>query len=102
MIDYKGGKVVWDSSREWSQDHDYYCEDILQIIYGENCVIDVGSYGSQDWAHYTIMVIDYRGSYEDDKSDAWSNPYAFIPCKDKEDMLVQLQRAIDIYPAMIP
>jgi len=106
MIDYKGGKIVWDNSYNWElPDHDYaYDQDILQIKYGEHCVIDVGNYsdGSGSNHHFVILVIDYE-PYPDDenKPQAWDNPYAVIPCQDKADLLIQLRRAIDVYPNMI-
>lgn len=103
MLDYKGGKVTWDNSYDWERDNYNYEQDILQIEYGKNCVIDVGSYTSVDGSHrFVIMVIDFRPyPNDDDKPEAWSRPFASIPCADKADMLVQLQRAIDIYPGMI-
>ena len=106
MIDYKGGKVVWDNSDNWSRDDDYYKynQDILQIKYSENCIIDVGSYPTvQDGSDLlVIMVINLRPyPNDDDKWEAWEDPFASIPCADKDDMLVQLQRAIDLYPSML-
>lgn len=102
MIDYKSGKVVWDNSQNWERDEDYYHydQDILQVVYGEHCIIDVGDYSDgKGGRHLVIMVVD-QGQYQDeeDKPEAWSHPYACIPCRNKSDMLVQLQRAIDVYP----
>jgi len=105
MIDYKGGKVVWDNSHHWEKsEHEYdYDQDLLQFMYGEHCVIDVGRYYSRNDGHrFVIMVVDYRPYHnEQEKPDAWSNPYAAIPCQDKDDLLIQLQRAIDVYPEMM-
>lgn len=105
MIDYKGGKVVWDNSHNWDKPEDYYAhdQDILQVKYGENCIIDVGDYSDgQGGRHFVILVIDFSSyNQEEDMSEAWSHPYTSITCRDKEDMLVQLQRAIDLYPSMI-
>jgi len=105
MIDYKQGKITWDTSDDWERDDNDYIgdQDILQVEYGEHCIIDVGSYtNQQDVDRFIIMVIDFsQCQTDDDKARAWTNRYASIPCKDKADMLVQLQRAIDIYPQMI-
>lgn len=105
MIDYKGGKVVWDNSHNWMlDDSDYaYEQDILQLKYGDHCVIDVGNYANgKGEGHFVIMVINYAPYHnEEDKPEAWNEPFASIPCKDKTDMLMQLQRAIRIYPEMI-
>ncbi len=103
QIDYKGGKVVWNSSYNWERDNYDYEQDILQVKYGENCVIDVGNYSDgKGGRNFVIMIIDYRPyPNENDKTAAWSFPYAIIPCADKADMLVQLQRAIDVYPKLI-
>lgn len=100
MIDFKGGKVTWDNSYNWTKDNYDYEQDILQVKYGENLIIDVGNYGKGE--SFTIMVIDFTPySKDDDKPLAWEYPFALIPCKDRADMLIQLQRAIDIYPMMI-
>jgi hypothetical protein len=103
MIDYKSGKVTWDTSYNWERDNYDHEQDILQISYGENCVIDVGSYtNSYNESRFVIKVIDFSPYPDDnDKPEAWRQPFASIPCVDKADMLVQLQRAIDIYPNMI-
>ena len=109
MIDYKGGTITWDNSHKWEEDDQWYDynQDILQVSYGKNCVIDVGNYPQRPETgtinrQFVIIVIDYSSYPEDDdKSDAWSYPYASIPCKDKLDLLTQLQRAIDVYPTMI-
>lgn len=103
QVDYKGGKVVWDNSYNWERDNYDYDQDILQVMYGENCLIDVGDYDNgRGSRHFVIMIIDFRPyPNEDDKPEAWSRPYASIPCTDKEDMLMQLQRAIDVYPKLI-
>ena len=103
MIDYKDGKITWDNSNDWQDDNYDYNQDILQVEYGQHCVIDVVDYsnghGGRD---FVIMVIDFSQCQTgDDKVRAWTNRYASIPCKDKADLLLQLQRAIDIYPQMI-
>lgn len=103
-IDFKGGIIEggWDnfSHIDWSKQVDYRTEgylsqDILQIAY-DNCVIDLGWYGAEE-GHFTIIVIttDDNGIYSE---DSWDNPFARIPCENQYDMLLQLQRAIDIYP----
>ena len=101
MVNYKGGKVTWDNSHNWEKDDNWYSckQDILQISYGKNCVIDVGNYGDGTFAIFVIDFSPYPN--DDDKPTAWSIPYTKIVCKDKHDMLLQLQRAIDIYPGLI-
>lgn len=93
-IDFRGGKVnhsCWDDI-DWNKNLSFYnegylSEDILQLQY-DSCIIDVGWYGG-DKGHFTIfVVIDHN----------WHHPFACIPCKDKDDLMVQLQRAIDVYP----
>ena len=103
MIDYKDGKITWDNSHSWEKDEAYYAQDLLQVEYGTRCVIDVGDYSNGSGErHFVIMVIDFSTCQtEDEMAEAWCDPYATIPCKDKADLLVQLQRAIDVYPSMI-
>lgn len=105
MIDYKDGKILWDNSDNWSRDTYDYNQDILQVKYGENCIIDVGDYSDGcGGRHFAIMIIDYTpypDKNDDSRANAWHPPYACIRCKDKSDMLLQLQRAIDTYPALI-
>lgn len=96
MIDYKDGKITWDTSFNWERDEHYYHyhQDILQVKYGQHCLIDVGNYSNKE-PHFTIFVVDPN------EEEAWGHPYACIPCQDKADMLVQLQRAINVYPKMM-
>lgn len=105
MIDYQDGKVIYDNSFDWKNDISYYSyhQDILQIAYGENCIIDVGNYdNTRGGSHFVIMVIDFSPYQEEDnKFEAWNQPFASIPCQDKDDMLQQLQRAINIYPKIL-
>lgn len=103
-INFKGGTVEggWDnfSYIDWDKKVDYRTEgylsqDMLQLKY-DNCLIDLGWYGNED-GHFTIIVIipDDNGVYS---QDSWDNHFAHIPCENQYDMLLQLQRAIDIYP----
>lgn len=104
-IRFEGGKVEWDtlSHIDWSKTVDYrtqgyLSQDILQLVYS-HCLIDLGWYGAEK-GHFTIMVImpgEYTGEYD---AESWQEPIVRIPCKDQYDMLVQLQRAIDVYPAL--
>ena len=102
MIDYRNAKVIWDNSFNWVRPDEEYGsnQDILQLVY-ENCVIDVGRYPGNRTSSYqfAIMVIDYT-DYAN-KVEAWSTPYAIIPCASKQDLISQLQRAVDIYPNLI-
>jgi len=100
VIDYRNGKVTWDNSDRWARESYDWQQDILQVSYGKNCVIDVGCCNGD--GTFAIFVIDFSPyPNDDDKPTAWSIPYTKIVCKDKHDMLVQLQRAIDIYPRLI-
>jgi hypothetical protein len=102
-IDYKGGKVEWDLLKNidlskpvsWKTEG-YLSEDLLTLRY-ENCIIDLGWYGGEG-GHFTITVVvpEESGEYS---PESWTYSLAKIPCRDQDDMLVQLQRAIDIYPA---
>ena len=101
-IDYKGGKVEWnffkyiDFSKEVSYKEGLLSEDLLTLRY-ENCMIDLGWYGGAT-GRFTIKAIlpDQDGEY----SKSWIHPFANIPCQNQDDMLIQLQRAIDIYPVL--
>ncbi len=90
-IDFKGGKVIDGrdlfSPIDWSKKVDFrLSEDLITLQY-ENCFIDLRWYGGHPRG-FSITVI------------VWGWPYAKIPCKDQYDMLTQLQRAIDVYPAI--
>jgi hypothetical protein len=99
MIDYKGGTVVWDNSYNWELDDYDYNQDILQVKYGQHIVIDVGDYtDGQGGRHFTIMVIDFSScSNEDEMAEMWCHPKATFSSKDRGEMLLQLQHAIDTY-----
>lgn len=102
-MDYKDGKITWDNSDNWERpEEDYaYNQDILQVEYGK-CLIDVGGYSSKDNVVLTIMVLDLtRCVSPDDFTEQWGRPFARIPCTSKQDLLLQLQRAVEVYPALI-
>jgi hypothetical protein len=104
-IDYKGGKVEWDLFKNidlskpvsWKTEG-YLSQDLLTLSY-ENCIIDLGWYGGEE-GHFSIFVVvpENNGEYS---PESWAYPWARIPCENQYDMLFQLQRAIDIYPAQI-
>jgi hypothetical protein len=102
-IDYKGGKVEWDLFKEidfsksvsWKTEG-YLSEDLLTLQY-QNCLIDLGWYGGERGGFKIVVIFpEEDGEYT---PEAWAYPYARIPCQNQYDMLIQLQRAIDIYPA---
>lgn len=109
MIDYKGGKIVWDTSSDWELDEKEYAfaQDILQMSYPVpqgKLIIDVGSY--MGWDNKNAVFVICVALLEDNKTDdehaaAWDRPITRILCIDKQDMLLQLQRAIDTYPKMM-
>jgi hypothetical protein len=95
-VDYKNGKVVWDNSHNWDKPDDYYrgSQDILLVQFGK-CQIDVGNYVALSGFGFVIMVLDLN------TEEPWKEPYAVIPCTDLQDLLSQLRRAVDSYPALI-
>jgi hypothetical protein len=90
-IPLNDGKVVWDNtaSSHWS-------EDVLQIVY-DHCIIDLGLYS----ADTLIISVVERKTIDDEQIEAWAKPVAVIPCADRTDMLMQLERAIRVYPSML-
>lgn len=107
-IDYKNGMVIWDqfTSFDWSKGLDFktnsaLSQDMLTIEF-PGCLIDLGWYGGLDeYSGFTIIVVD-KSDDQEEQAFNWVNPLASIPCTDKEDVLTQLQRAINIYPKMFP
>ncbi len=108
-IDYKGGKVTWDLFKniDWSKEvtwetEGYVSEDLLTLEY-DQCIIDVGWYGGKE-GHFSIFIVVPNETPDDDgcfyTPESWHDLFARIPCKNSNDMLIQLQRAIDIYPEM--
>jgi hypothetical protein len=97
-IDFKGGKVSWDTitSLDLSKDLKavYYSQDLLQVEY-DNCLIDLGYYGSEKGC-FCIIVINKPP--KDIEAEDWTNPFTKIVCPNVADVENQLQRAIDIYP----
>ena len=90
-IDYKGGNLFWDLLPNWENGGGLH-EDMVFVEY-DSCKIDVGHYGRKPGKGFEIQVVETNAK-------CW-DPIVIIPCKDKDDMYAQLQRAIDIYPEML-
>lgn len=103
-IDWKGGTFLYgsqvkldivdldDPKSYWGE------EDLLMIDYG-SCLIDLGYYGNSTNGCFSITALE-KFDNEKDQINAWDNAIK-IPCADADDMLKQLQRAIDVYPSLI-
>jgi hypothetical protein len=103
-INLRDGKALSDFGWGWANvdldDPQTYLgnQDILTLTF-DYCTVDLGWYGGEigNGGHFTIMIIipELDGEYS---SESWHPPYNRIACLDADDMLVQLQRAIDVYP----
>ena len=103
IINFKDALICYG---EWGINHmdldkdDYLgCEDIFYLEFGNDfcfkwCLIDLGYY--LDCFCINIFIADKNGSLD----NSWSkdNELSRIVCFSVDDMLIQLQRAIDIYP----
>lgn len=103
-IDWKDGLILYGSQVnldivDLDEPKSYWGEeDLLVIDYG-SCLIDLGYYGGSTTGCFSIAVIE-KFEDEENQIDAWNSSIK-IPCADADDMLKQLQRAIDVYPSLI-
>jgi hypothetical protein len=103
MIPAYGNYVHIRQNVDWSKllPHE---EDICQIEY-QHCLIDLGWYShwfSENVGAFVIYVIAPRlidGVWAFDP-DCWEYPLAIIPCPDEEDVRMQFQRAVEVYPIL--
>lgn len=105
LIDIRGAKTG--PGTDWELEHCdlddpntyLYNQGLLQLEY-DYCLIDLGHYGGAGKdGLFSIKVItpELDGEYT---AERWDRRYAGIPCQDADDMIAQLQRAIDVYPKL--
>ncbi len=103
-IDWKGGTILYGSQVnleivDLDDPKSYWGEEDLLTIDYEDCLIDLGYYGDRTTGCFSIMTVE---KFEDEEKQINAWDYSIkIPCADADDMLKQLQRAIDVYPSLI-
>lgn len=92
-INFRTGKIIFnefhiDFSKPFSKQLECLSEDLLQIKYGDNYLIDVGWYPeSEVEGCFIIQVIE---------NENWAKPISSIQCKKEETLVKNLKKAVDI------
>ena len=92
-VDFKSGKITFsapfvDVSSPYTEQLEVLSEDLIQVTYGENCILDVGWYPECDEnGSLVIQVI---------KDKDWSSPIFRKSSKKRDPFFCNLATAIDI------
>lgn len=90
-IDFKSGEIVYNefnivSSKPLAEQEDLLSEDLLQIQYGDNIILDVGWYPEFDISgNFLVQII---------KNQDWSTPVFKKACQNIEELIDTLNYAI--------
>lgn len=92
-VNFKSGKIIFDEFhidffRPFSEQLDCLLEDLLQVKFLENCLLDVGWYPEyEEDGAFVIQVI---------KDQNWELPIYKKKCKEKNEFLQDIIKTIEI------
>ena len=97
-IDFKSGKIVYnefqiDFAKEYTQQQECLQEDLVQVTYAQNYLLDVGWYPEyESEGEFVVQII---------KNQNWSEPVYKKSSKKEDELMKNLNDAVEIIESII-
>ena len=97
-IDFKSGKIVYnefqiDFAKEYTQQQECLQEDLVQVTYAQNYLLDVGWYPEyESEGEFVVQII---------KNQNWSEPVYKKSSKKEDELMKNLNDAVEIIESTI-
>ena len=97
-IDFKSGKIVYnefqiDFAKEYTQQQECLQEDLVQVTYAQNYLLDVGWYPEyESEGEFVVQII---------KNQNWSEPVYKKSSKKEDELMKNLNDAVEIIDSIL-
>lgn len=97
-VDFKSGNIIYnefniDFTKRYSEQRDCLLEDLLQVKYAQDYLLDVGWYPEyEDRGGFIVQIV---------KKQNWEKPIYKRSSKNKEELIQSLNNATDIIESLL-
>ena len=97
-INFASGEVVFEEfhicfSKPYSEQLDALSEDLVQVVYGDNYILDIGRYPEQNEdGNFVVQIIG---------GNDWEKPIFKKSCREKDVLTKYIQESIAVVESLI-
>lgn len=97
-INFASGKVVFEEfhicfSKPYSEQLDALSEDLVQVVYGDNYILDIGWYPERNKdGNFAVQIIGGKD---------WENPIFKKCCREKDVLTKYIHESIEVVEGLI-